>query len=180
MGNKHRSYGNIYSNLLKFSKSSSKIPTRRGDGVSWQIENRFFLFGGYGVSSSEVGYLNDVWQFDGTNWTMVAGSNSLNSYSIVSGANPNPGGRRGSSSWLSDNRLWLFGGFGYHTDSNIGTLADMWSFQNGQWEYIGGPSLTKTWPSGRVNSCNWKDSNGALWLFGGITSNNRKLIRIID
>lgn len=144
----------------------------RGDGISWSVGNTLFLFGGYGISGEEkIGYLNDVWKYEGSRWTRIAGNNAPNFISKFS-ANVNPGGRRASASWFQNNRLWMFGGYGFANSNQIGALADMWTFENGNWSIVG-DTEDSHWPSKRYQSCNWVDSKGNLWLFGGITSNLR-------
>ena len=63
--------------------------------------------------------LNDLWKFDGVNWTWVAGSDELNQFGIygvkgVTSESSYPGARFGSTTWFDSlNNLYLFGGYGY-------------------------------------------------------------------
>ena len=63
-----------------------------------------------------VDELNDLWKFDGTNWTWISGSNTINKSGIyetkgVPDPNNIPGSRAGAVSWIdSKNNLFLFGG----------------------------------------------------------------------
>jgi hypothetical protein len=95
-----------------------------------------------------------------------------------------PGVRSGSVSW-TDARgdLWLFGGLGYAA-SGYGSLNDLWrwSISNGQWTWVSGANEvnhTGTYgakgveapenvPGARSSSVSWTDTNGNLWLFGGL------------
>ena len=99
----------------------------------------------------------------------------------------------GSASTWTDNKgnLWLFGGGGYDSAGNLGSLNDLWEFTpaTGEWTWMSGgnavtcfgsygcgmvgvygtlgtPSANNT-PGGRTDSASWTDSNGKLWLFGG-------------
>ena len=69
-----------------------------------------------------VGYLNDLWKFDGQNWTWISGSNLTNqqgNYGIqgISSSSNVPGSRYSAISWIDmNNSLWLFGGEGYDAD----------------------------------------------------------------
>ncbi len=66
-----------------------------------------------------LGWLNDLWKFDGYIWTWISGSNQtyqVGVYGIqgVSSSINIPGARSSLVSWIdSNNNLWLFGGLGY-------------------------------------------------------------------
>lgn len=95
-----------------------------------------------------------------------------------------PGIREAAVSW-TDNQgnLWLFGGFGYDCETNLGNLNDLWKFslQTNEWAWIAGaetegqagvygtqgmPAAANT-PGARGSSDAWTDGSGNLWLFGG-------------
>ena len=67
----------------------------------------------------KIAYLNDLWKFDGNNWTWIKGNNTRDQRAVYGTLGvPNsanyPGGRSGSTSWKdSQNNMWLFGGQGY-------------------------------------------------------------------
>ena len=81
--------------------------------------------------SLPLGLLNDLWKFDGADWTWMSGSNQTNqkgSYGIKGQASSTnvPGARYGAVSWLdSKNDLWLFGGYGHSSFSYGGKLRLM-------------------------------------------------------
>ena len=56
--------------------SSSIYPGGRTNAVTWiDSHDNFWIFGGYGVDSTgQQGLLNDLWKFDGTNWTWISGT----------------------------------------------------------------------------------------------------------
>ncbi len=79
-----------------------------------------WLFGGDGYDSTGAfGHLNDLWKFNGTNWTWVSGADTGGQQGVygtkgVAVAANVPGGRHGSVSWTdASGNLWLFGGTGY-------------------------------------------------------------------
>jgi len=115
--------------------------------VSWiDSKNNLYLFGGYAndefrssdriyclsIVFTVVDYVNDLWKFDGSNWTWVAGSSSVSpkgTYGTKDVPDPDnvPGGRYGAVSWIdSENNLYLFGGFGYATSTTSGILISIY------------------------------------------------------
>ncbi|MGO9931617.1 MAG: kelch repeat-containing protein [Steroidobacteraceae bacterium] len=103
-------------------------------------------------------------------------------------------GARSMSAFSGDSmgRLWLFGGYGFDTATNIGDLNDLWVYtpgargSAGQWisASISGSNLVNqsstgltpgscaknsvnAYPSARYAAVSWMDNNGHFWLFGG-------------
>jgi len=113
------SIGN-YGDLL--IPSLSNIPGARAFANYWMDSfANLWLFGGLGIDSNgQLGNLNDLWKFDGYNWTWIAGNNTIinGEYSFTTNY---IGPRFASIGWFntSTNTLWLFGS----TTSN-----DMWKF----------------------------------------------------
>jgi hypothetical protein len=68
--------------------------------------------------------MNDLWKYNGRNWTWISGSSSGNehgSYGDKGVPSPSnvPGGRESSTGWRdNDGNLWMFGGVGYDERSN--------------------------------------------------------------
>jgi Chitobiase/beta-hexosaminidase C-terminal domain len=96
-----------------------------------------------------------------------------------------PGGRWAAATWVdSSNNFWLLGGAGLTTSINFGVLNDLWEFKPAlnEWSWMGGssspdpPGIYGTLgspssgnvPGGRSRPATWTDSNGNLWLFGGL------------
>ncbi|MBM4252990.1 MAG: fibronectin type III domain-containing protein, partial [Deltaproteobacteria bacterium] len=165
------------------------VPGARIGAVSWtDSTNRLWLFGGYGYAGNgSLGYLNDLWKFDGTQWTWVSGSNSANtvgnygSKGIVQFTNV-PGARQGSVSWInSSNELWLFGGTGLDSGGNTVSFNDLWKFDGTDWTWISGSDLanqagaygtkgigaSENAPGARHSSVAWVNSSGHLFVYGG-------------
>ena len=72
------------------------------------------------------GYLNDLWKYSNGNWTWISGNNTANAPGIygtkgIPSPSNYPGGRRFPIGGIdSSGSFWLFGGFGYDTNGNIG------------------------------------------------------------
>ena len=168
--------------------AGTNIPGARYGSISWKDSSgNLWLFGGYtGLGSS---FFNDLWKFDGTNWTWVSGASTAGqpgvygTKGVASGTNI-PGGRYGSISWADSNgNLWLFGGAGIDSAGNGDLLNDLWKFDGTNWTWVSGASTASqpgvygtqgvaagtNIPGARYGSISWKDSSGNLWLFGGYT-----------
>jgi hypothetical protein len=110
-------------------------PGARHDSVSWtDSKDNLWLFGGWGKGKfPEECSLNDLWKFDGTNWTWVSGDGwwvqqgVYGTKGVAVGTNK-PGGRCCGISWIdSKGNLWLFGG--RELSSNNFNLNDLWKFE---------------------------------------------------
>jgi N-acetylneuraminic acid mutarotase len=189
-------YGSPGSYGVRGVAAPSNVPGSRAGAVTWKdAAGNFWLFGGQGYDSANVGYLNDLWKYDPSTgeWTWVAGPDSLSPPSAVYGtqgvAAPTnlPGPRAGSVSWIdASGNLWLFGGSGDISNASpylFGLLNDLWEFSpaTGEWTWISGSSTVNAAgaygslgtsssanvPPGRAGAGSWVDSTGNLWLFGG-------------
>ena len=71
-----------------------------------------------------LGHLNDLWKFDGKNWTWISGSDEIDQPAVfgtkrVPDSSNVPGGRYCAVSWIdSSDNLYLFGGYGYAESEN--------------------------------------------------------------
>jgi N-acetylneuraminic acid mutarotase len=184
------SAANPYGNYgAKGVASPTNVPGGRQGALAWRdASGNLWLFGGYGNSTAGTGRLNDLWKFDGMNWTWVAGSNLTDppgSYGTkgVAGAGNAPGGRSHAHSWMDESgNLWLFGGYGVDAASATGYLNDLWRFDGANWTWIGGsntgnqygvygtpgvPSPTNQ-PGGRHAGVAWRATDGSVWIYGGL------------
>jgi N-acetylneuraminic acid mutarotase len=158
---------------------------------SWKDSSgNVWMFGGYGRDSTDAyGELNDLWKFDGTDWTWVGGSNLANQsgvYGALGVADPAniPGGRDTYAIWQdSYGNVWLFGGEGFDSLGNgSDEMNDLWMFDGANWTWMSGPSVishtssvfgtqgvasSSNIPPGKWGGQSWIDSAGNLWLFGG-------------
>ena len=174
-------------------------PSGREESVSWidSDENLWFFVGyGIGMGSASTGQLNGLWKFDGTNWTLVKGSDAVTDVSYQVGvygtkgssdSGNTPGARSNGVSWTgtssTNGYLYLFGGYGYDINGTYGLLNDLWRFNDssGNWTWVSGSNVVSQYgvygtmgvaassntPGARGWSSTWADSNGTFWLFGG-------------
>jgi hypothetical protein len=172
--------------VTKGTADPGNVPGARSSSVSWiDSGGNLWLFEGWGYDSAgNVGLLNDLWKFDGANWTWVSGSNTYNQAGSAvavgdTAAGNIPGARQYSVSWIdSSDNLWLFGGIGYDFAGNVNLLNDLWIFDGTNWTWLSGygqvgsygtigHAVTSNIPGARSSSVSWIDSSGYLWLFGG-------------
>lgn len=147
--------------------------------------NNFWIFGGWDGMTE---YRNDMWRYTiSTNeWTWMAGTNAVNdtgitndSICIYSALNVPAAVIESRACWKdSKNNFIMHSGIG-----NSGLLDIMWSFKTTTLEFgiirsesynphygvkgVGAPANS---PGGRGGACSFKDQNGYLWMFGGISS----------
>ncbi len=131
-------------------------------------------------------------------WKWVNGSSSANTKGVYgtlgspSAANV-PGARTGAVSWTDGSgNLWLFGGYGYDGAGSQYFLNDLWTYSptTNEWTWVSGSSTVSNLapgatclsgiygtqgtaaaanvPGGRASANTWIDTNGNLWLFGGL------------
>jgi N-acetylneuraminic acid mutarotase len=177
------------------------VPGARYLAVSWtDPSGNFWLFGGAGLDSKGTeGFLNDLWKYDpATNmWAWMGGpkvacdtvvdSACLGAYGTQGVAAPEnvPGSRSTAASWAdSCGNLWLFGGSGFDSLGNLGSLNDLWRYEpaTGMWTWMSGANIVNqngtygaqgmaepgSVPGSRGDPVTWVDSSGNLWLFGGV------------
>jgi hypothetical protein len=132
-GSKTTNQNGIYG--TKGVPDPNNVPGSRRYAVSWiDSENNLYLFGGIWFESGSYGRLNDLWKFDGTNWTWISGSKTRGQNGIYGTKGvPDPinvpGSRGYAVSWIdSENNLYLFGGYGYPESGSFGYLNDLWKF----------------------------------------------------
>jgi hypothetical protein len=173
----------------KGTSDPANVPGGRYGAVSWtDSSGNMWLFGGYGFpASGSVGLLNDLWRWDGTNWTWMSGSDGIDQnggYETQGSPDPAnvPGGRWGAVSWIdSSGNMWLFGGSGYDGDGIFGSLNDLWRWDGTDWSWMSGSASINengvygikgtpdpsNVPGGRYSAVSWTDTSGNFWLFGG-------------
>lgn len=147
----------------------------------------FWLFGGYGRTYvAGEGALDDLWRFDGTTWTWMAGSDESGStvvYGALGASDPatTPGPRPGAAYWRdSSDNLWLFGGLvSFFPSATV--FGDLWHFDGTNWVWSGGSSSTNSpgdpgtqavpaasnTPRARTGAMTCVDASGTFWMFGG-------------
>ena len=164
--------------------SEANLPGSREEESLWADSNgNIWLFGGFGYDANgNRGSLNDMWMYNPASslWTWESGSYtsySKGEYGAVPSSRYNQ-----STSTDSAGKLWLFGGVGCCTSSDL-LKNDLWKFDplTTQWSWISGSSggndrgqygtqgtaASTNVPGGRNSSMAWTDVQGNLWLFGG-------------
>ena len=144
-----------------------------------------WLFGGImGFGSNQR---NDMWKYDGANWTWMAGKNGFDQLDSTSGS-IHPGARFASVMTLdrARNLIYIYGGRGCDSSSCVGgwsehSLSDVWSYDiaGSSWSSVRTAPASSTgnygslnvtnpanFPAGRAYTPHWVDSHGDLWVFG--------------
>lgn len=204
-----------YGSLTK--AASDNTPGARIECINWTDENgNLWLFGGQGYDSAgDYGGLNDLWMLSPSSgqWAWMGGSDTVPTNSNPGSGNMSsiggspgvygvlgkpavgnvPGGRGGAANWAdSSGNLWLLGGYGWITPSNLGDLNDLWEYSTStnEWAWMGGSDLdppatgidagvygkvgissSSNIPAGRDRPVSWTHPSGNFWLFGGDSVN---------
>jgi hypothetical protein len=173
--------------------AAGNVPGARMGGSAWlDASGDVWLLGGLGLATGGLAQeFNDLWEYVPSSglWTWIGGSNFPNAAGVygtqgAGAAGNGPGARVSALSWKDQaGDFWLFGGYGYAQDGNVGNLNDLWeySLDTGVWTWISGsssaaaagtygiqgiPSLDNA-PGARAQAAGWLDSSGNFWLFGG-------------
>lgn len=178
----------------------NSMPGARSFPAVWHdAQGQIWVFGGKGNDvNPRTGRLNDLWKYDGDNWTWKNGLISKNGFSKFGkheGEITSPGARYAAAYWKDENgTFWLFGGHGYHESGRQRSLNDLWKLEDGDWTMVGiskgwklnaaqgiygeegiitdhyKNEFTKNyWPLTRSHSAFWFDENTQLiWVFGGV------------
>lgn len=186
------------------AKPTDNSPSGRAFATTWVDKNHvFWLFGGQNTNSAGTTVmLDDLWKYDSkanTGWVLVSGSPSTINVkgiygTLAVGATTNyPGSRVSAQGWTdASGNLWMFGGSGFDSAGNSGSLNDLWSFNpaTSTWTWVAGSSTIgaagvygtqkstvagsggANTPGARTGTLGWTDSSGNLWLFGGSGSDS--------
>jgi environmental stress-induced protein Ves len=167
--------------------NATNVPGARLGATTWtDASGNLWLFGGLGDDINDNGgYLDDLWEWNGTQWAWISGNNAGNPTGIYgTGGTSVPGGRYGAAGWKdAAGNFWLFGGYGLDSlGVSVGPLNDLWEFTTaGSWNYINGSELVNpkgtygtqgspgsgNFPGGRYQPSFGMDASGNFWLFGG-------------
>jgi hypothetical protein len=161
----------------------ANVPGARYGAAAWlDGSGALWVFGG---GRSYLDTYNDLWRWDGANWTWVGGSSTANDPGVhgtrgTPAALNIPGARSGSAFWTdSRGRFWLFGGIRAPLFQSF-FYDDLWMFDGVSWMWVSGTGTDSlgvygakgvpnpaNGPGGRSNVASWKDSRGDFWIFGG-------------
>jgi len=121
----------------KGTASSSNTPGARSSAVTWSdASGNFWMFGGeyQSFSAGPNAYFNDLWKYDGGQWTWMGGASTAGASGVYgtqgqATSTTIPGARSGGVSWTdSSGNVWLFGGYGYDSAGTLGGLNDLWEY----------------------------------------------------
>lgn len=175
----------------------SAMPGARRNAVSAiDGEGSLLVFGGNGYDGQgNTGFLNDLWKFDGKHWTWLVGSAQRNEAGVygtkgVPAAENMPGGRMATVVWVdSRHTVWMFGGYGYDAEGNVGYLNDLWKFDGHHWIWMAGDTTrnqvavygvkgkgdVNNTPGSKIDPALWRVRDGIM-LWGGYgTTDSSKL-----
>ncbi len=168
------------------------VPGARLGAATWtDASGNFWIFGG----SDTHDFANDLWEYNTaslnpSNYTTTEGTwvekvaGGANQGGTYSGGTLIPGARTNAVTWTdASGNFWLFGGYGYDSQSTLGYLNDLWEYTGGAWVFVSGgttnlanqngnygsqnTAATTNMPGGRQEAVGWADASGNLWLFGG-------------
>ena len=181
---------------IKGVAASTNKPSGRELAVSWRdASGNVYIFGGFGKSTSHstTGNLNDLWRWDGTNWTWISGSTDLDRpgrFGAQGVAAPNnvPGSRRFFCAWtdVTGDTAYIFGGYGRDENNSLGRLNDLWRWDGTNWTWMSGSrfrdptgnygvkgvAASTNMPGSRQGHVAWRDASGDAYIFSGYGSNN--------
>lgn len=133
--------------------SVTNYPGSRMGSILWQYNNKVYMYGGSGyITTPGGGQLGDLWMYDFTTsyWTWVSGTNQYDktgTYTIMGESNSSnfPGhSRSGAATWVSNNRLYLFGGYTSSCNSEVLYSGES---HNDIWYYEACPNINACYPS---------------------------------
>jgi len=166
-------------------------PGTREGTVSWKTSKGVVWFFGGRQTGNAWERLNELWEYNPTSklWLehSVGGNRTIDSKGNYGTAQNKPssliypGARVGSMSWIDKNDdLWLFGGYGYGSTGQLGSLNDLWKYTtlSKEWTWVDGEKTVNSpgssifvapfnHPPAREGGLTWIDSDGNFWLFGG-------------
>ncbi len=135
--------------------ASANTPGARKSSFTWTNNGKAYIFGGNGwYASGGQTTLSDLWEYDvlTNNWRWISGSNADNTQADgVLGVKGIPattnfvGAREQGSSFFSNNKLFILGGYG-KISSSYNTRDDIWEYDlsTNLWTWLKGSSTGGT------------------------------------
>lgn len=161
---------------------ANQIGARSGAAHSTAPNGDLYVFGGFGQAANGLGLLGDLWKWDGSNWTWLAGSDNINpsanygSQGVAAGTN-DPGARKGAVMWFdAAGDLFLFGGSSSGHGLTNKTHNSLWKWDGTNWIWIDGNVNTDVpatilnvsfYPQSLDFPAFCKTANGDIYLYGG-------------
>lgn len=132
--------------------TATSPPARQYSAMAYDLFNgKLLMFGGMGWNGQSFTTLNDLWEFDGVDWTQITTATS-----------PPTRARHGLAFDTFSGLLVLFGGQQIQGGSG-NLLGDMWSFDGTTWTQAQLPMM----PPARMDHGMVGQINGEVVLFGG-------------
>src|SRR5690606_6190652 len=108
--------------------STNQPGARQYSSATTYLYSSHFLFGGNGYGEASVGLLNDIWQWDGSNWTWIGGGKDADcwgTYGTIGVADPSnePGCRASATLVGTSNGLHIMGGVGFDALGSPGYMT---------------------------------------------------------
>jgi N-acetylneuraminic acid mutarotase len=174
--------------------AATNNPGAREGAATWtDAAGNLWLFGGDSLAGQNWEEFNDLWTYNPSTglWIWVGGSKTAANSGIygtlgVPAAGNLPPARTDAIRWVdSAGVFWLFGGARLDLNGSYhAVLNDLWSYDptTGLWTWIGGsntPNAAGVYgtqgtaavsnvPRARMGGSAWVDTNGNVWLFGGL------------
>ncbi|WP_165836437.1 Kelch repeat-containing protein [Taibaiella soli] len=179
--------------------SKYATPGPKEQPVTWVCNGKLYLYGSHSTNLYETEkYGADVWDYDPANhqWRLLRSHENVAIYNPpavcgtkgVEDSLNNPGIRAAATGFTYDNRLFLFGGYGFDAVGNYGYLNDIWEYNvfTNNWEWVSGDSIVNTSqvtgpsgvfsssakPAGRTDAVSFYVNN-LFYIFGGQTNIDR-------
>lgn len=127
---------------------------RYGHSMVTLPDGRVMMFGGEGAQAD---LFNDLYVYDNNNWGEIIPENDP------------PSSRRDHTAWVTDNKMWIYGGLGQD-----GPVNDVWSYDisTNEWtEHI----LNGTTPTARYGHSLTPLDDGSKVILGGKDANGNSL-----
>jgi N-acetylneuraminic acid mutarotase len=142
-----------------------------------------YVFGGFAFDSDSFsGFMNDLWCYNGKNWTWLAGAKKRNVNGIYksSAVNQRIGARGQAISFFKGGELHIVGGWDSQEELWFKTFNDTWKWSNSKWYFLNGDTTSNSLKDeiGILgNYCFTLDQayairNQELYSFGGAVSVN--------
>jgi N-acetylneuraminic acid mutarotase len=124
----------------------------------WAVGGQLYVFGGTRKNGSDTRVVNTLWRFNPTTglWTWLTGE-TLNKAQDTGTlqSTGTPGGRRGGSTFVLGDQLWLLGGQGYgNQTTDIDYLETLWRYDvsEGTWFWERGTRANQSGSGNDFNS----------------------------
>ncbi|MBS1658676.1 MAG: T9SS type A sorting domain-containing protein [Bacteroidetes bacterium] len=180
---------------IKGISDSLNSPGSRLPYAHWTDENgNFWLWGGYAGYNHNV--YCDLWKFNvnSNEWTWISGTDTIGAEAVFtqycesSNANHPAAGFENGACWKdSCGNFWVYGGC---HDYMSNTTNDLWVYRvgNDDWTLVKGSTINNqigfygiqgtpsdnNYPGEKNGALAWIDTNGNLWLFGGMNHSAKR------